>query len=203
MKIRISVFFCFARLKCEIVNHCEILKHCIKKIPSKPFKFEESWFQSELYYQLRKFYPLGNDVGVSTNTYKSDLSIPENLPFRNWILEGINLVNQERLFYKYPDLVIHNLTTRTDTTSQEVIIEIKKSPNTNQIKTDITKLIIYCKGRLQFRKGVLIIYKDARHLIEVPNINEILESFPEIEIWIARPNQLPIIYCSTNLIPLL
>ncbi len=184
-----------------MIDHYEILRHCTKKIPSKPFQFEESWFQSELYYQLRKFYPLTNDVGVSPNTHKRNLEVPINIEFRdiisNYFYNGIN----RNPVYRFPDLLIHNLTSRFDVRNQEIVIEIKKTPSDLQILIDLSKLIVYCRGRLCYKKGVLIIYRFNQIGNEKHEINKFLKTFREIEIWVARPNQFPIIYCSTNLIP--
>jgi hypothetical protein len=64
--------------------------------------------------------------------------------------------------------------------------------------------LFYCKSDLNFKKGVLVLFGSQNRNLRgaiIPEINEILKQFPEIEIWIARPNQFPVIYCSTKLLP--
>jgi hypothetical protein len=166
----------------------EILKTAIKKIERYYFERKERDFAYELYHQLRLIkLPLNTEVTCEhpkTRFTFGDAVFNEPLIRKNFFSYEINENNR---ICRYPDLLIHEFDNRK---KQLIAIEIKRGGVANQIKKDLAKLIVYCRGRLKYQKGVLIIIhprQDIDQIIEVPNIHEMLRKYPEVEIWTVCP----------------
>jgi hypothetical protein len=106
--------------------------------------------------------------------------------------------NTSKFIFRYPDILIHEYDTRNN---QILAIEIKRKVTTQLILKDIAKLVVYCRGSLRFKKGILIIVNPNGNLriTEAPRIRQFLINYPEIEIWIARPHTEIETICANNL----
>lgn len=168
----------------------EILSRAIESIQPKYFERKERDFSYELYHQFRLL-NLKNDIEVTAETPKSNLfgnqiSV-ENEELRN--LLNSNGIRHEAVT-RVPDIIIHEY---ENLNQQLLAIEIKKSASINQVKRDLAKLIAYCRGRLMYKNGVLILINprnNINRIFEVPEIREMLRNYPEIEIWTVFPERI-------------
>ncbi len=176
----------------------EQIKNAVGKIEEKYFCRNERDFAYELYYQLRQnIYP--DNVEVTCETSKKRFSITDKIFDNKLIKQNFfrEFPNDNRPIYRYPDLLVHEYHTRD---KQLLALEIKKRYRTVDIQRDIAKLIVYCKGSLKYKKGILILIDTPpRNIIEIPDIRRMLEIYPEIEIWIVRPNRILEIICSDTI----
>jgi hypothetical protein len=176
----------------------EILKTAIKNIVPKYFERKERDFSYELYHQLRLFQlPFGTEVTCEHPKRRfsfNDSIINEPLIKRNFFADEID---ENKKIFRYPDLLIHEFENRNQ---QLLAVEIKKQFNVIQIKRDLAKLIVYCRGRLNYKNGILIVIQpnNFNRIIEVPEIREMLKNYPEVEIWTVCPERIEV-YNSTNL----
>lgn len=167
----------------EAIN--KSLKTAIKHIDEKYYLRNERDFSYELYSNLKNetFPP---NVEVTCETPKRRFSFSDNV-FENKLIRkcffGNNVENTN--INRYPDLVIHQYSNRQ---AQYLAIEIKKTVTPALILKDLAKLVVYCRGSLKFKKGILIVLNPARRIIEIPNVKEILRLYEEIEIWIVTPD---------------
>ena len=83
---------------------------------------------------------------------------------------------------------------------QLLAIEIKRTINRQNVLRDLAKLAVYCKGGLKYKKGILILVNANENRVrQFPHVNRFLTEFPELEIWIVRHGQPPIIICRDNI----
>jgi hypothetical protein len=133
----------------------ETLKTAIKKMDSKYFERKERDFSYELYHQLR-YFQLPLDAEVTCEHPKrrfsfNDTIINQPLIKRNFFADEID---ENKKIFRYPDLLIHEFENRKQ---QLLAVEIKKQFNLTQIKRDLAKLIVYCRGGLKYKNGVLLV----------------------------------------------
>jgi hypothetical protein len=170
----------------------EILKTAIKKIERYYFERKERDFAYELYHQLRLIkLPLNTEVTCEHPKRRfshSDTILEDPLVRRYFFADEID---ESKKIFRYPDLLIHEFENRNQ---QLLAVEIKKQFNESQIKRDLAKLIVYCRGRLRYKNGVLIITQQAntRRIIEVRDIREMLRKYPEVEIWTVCPERIDV-----------
>lgn len=149
----------------------------------------EREFAYEFYHLLRKL-KLPKNVEVTAETTKVVFSETNVIMNNTFVIKYFDKELYSRVIrgnvYRYPDLIIHEYKNKKQ---QLAIFEIKKRPNITKIKKDIAKLIVYCKGRLKYQKGILILINPRLNIIEIPSITKILTEFPEIEIWVLVPNK--------------
>lgn len=176
------------------------LKEVIISIEDKYYQRNERDFAYELYLKMKSFLTLPPRVEVTPESTKRRFNALEDIlqmdDIKKYFFTKTN--NTSKLIFRFPDLLIHEYDTRDN---QILAIEIKRKVNTQLILKDIAKLIVYCQGSLKFKKGVLIIVNPNRRLriTEIPSISQLLKNYPEIEIWIARPQTEIEIICATNL----
>ena len=180
----------------------EMMQRAIKNIAAKYFDRSEREFQAEYYHQLRESLDRikNRNIEVTMETGKNAINfrdrIFDNAWIRNWFFRNRANIITGDYYRRLPDLLIHEYNNKHN---QLYAIEIKKETSPTAILTDLVKLIVYCNGRLKYKKGILILINPTRNIKEVPSIKELLKNYPEIEIWIAKPN-LPIeIICSETL----
>lgn len=177
--------------------YVEFLKEAISKIDSEYYTRNESDFVMELYHRMRDVFKLPNNVKITSQTHKNQFDIENDAVFRGPHIRRLLLDNRnnERLFFRYPDLLIHE----TDTKKNQLLaIEVKKNHNAQGIEEDLAKLIVLCKGQLKYKKGILIVIAPLNtNFMDVPSIEEMLKNTPEVEIWIVRHGRIEI-YCSKN-----
>jgi hypothetical protein len=175
------------------------LKNAIVTIDNKYFQRKERDFSYEIYHQMRR-YEYQFNVEVSSESVKNRFSLDDEILQDKLIRSCFFNVNQDinRNIIRFPDLIFHEYDTLNH---QELAIEIKKIFNPELITRDIAKLAVYCYGRLKYKKGIFILVNPnpRRNVLEVPNVRELLERFPEIEIWIARPSQEIEVICSKTI----
>jgi hypothetical protein len=170
----------------------EILRIAIKNINEKYFFRKERDFSHELYHQIRlQKLPLDTEVTCEHPKRRfshSDTIFEDPLVKRYFFADEID---EAKKIFRYPDLLIHEFENRTQ---QLLAVEIKKQFNVSQIKRDLAKLIVYCRGRLRYKNGVLIITQQAntRRIIEVRDIREMLRKYPEVEIWTVCPERIDV-----------
>lgn len=171
----------------------ELLNVAILNVEERYFFRKERDFAYELYHQLRLLkLPLNTEVTCEHPKARfkfSDAIFNEPLIRRNFFSDEIN---ENKRICRYPDLLIHEFDNRNQ---QLLAIEIKRGGAASQIKKDLAKLIVYCRGRLKYQKGVLIIIQprqDIDQIIEVQDIQEILRKYPEVEIWTIFPHRITI-----------
>lgn len=177
----------------SIIEH---LKKSIKLIEDRYLIRNERDFSYELYHQMRK-YEYQMNVEVSCESVKKRFSLNDEILKDELIKSCFYRNNQtiNRNIIRYPDLLVHDFNSLNH---QYLAIEIKKNFNAEAITRDLAKLAVYCYGRLQYKKGIFILINPRNNVLEVPNVKELLKRFPEIEIWIIRPNEnLEIINSST------
>jgi hypothetical protein len=169
----------------------ELLKSAIKNIERRYFERNERDFSYELYHQIRLLkLPLNVEVTCEfpkTRFRFNDLVLEDQLVRKYFFSDEIN---ENVRILRYPDLLIHEFDNRNQ---QLLAIEIKRSGNANEIKKDLAKLIVYCRGRLKYKNGVLIIIQPSNQineLLEIPDIREMLKEYPEVEIWTVCPEQM-------------
>lgn len=165
------------------------LKFAIKNIDVKYFERNERDFAYELYHQMKLAIKLPPKVEITSESTKRRFNIGEDIlklkTIKKYFFNSNN--NSSNIILRFPDLLIHEFDTRDN---QLLAVEVKKSSNSNLILRDLAKLVVYCKGQLVFKKGILILVNPSnRNFIEVPSIKEMLKNFPEVEIWIAKPNE--------------
>lgn len=166
-----------------------ILKEAINSIQIKYLERNERDFAYELYSKLKSI-DFGENIEVTSESTKKRFSINdkifENPLVRRYFFNNNNLIPQN--IHKYPDLLIHEYDNRNN---QLLAIEIKKRISIQLILKDLAKLIVYCKGNLKYKKGILVLVNPnnlRQNLIEVPEIKKLIIDYPEIEIWIVKPN---------------
>lgn len=177
----------------------EKLKTALITIEDKYFVRNERDFSYELYYRLRSNkFPV--NVEVSCETRKERFSFDDDI-FSNPLIRKYffgNNQNPNRDIWRYPDLLIHEYNNRNH---QHLAIEIKQARNINNtsILKDLAKLIVYCRGRLKYEKGIFILINSNINFGAIPNekTKEILFEFPEIEIWIVKPESIQILNANT------
>lgn len=177
----------------------KILLDAIKSIESKYLVRNERDFAYELYSKLRVS-DFGKNVEVTSESTKKRFSWNDDI-LRDELIRRYffrNNQNVNRNIIRYPDLLIHEYTTLDH---QYLAIEVKKRFDSELIAKDLAKLVVYCRGKLQYKSGILILINPRRNVMEVPNINELLKRFPEIEIWIVKPDEVKLeIINSTTII---
>jgi hypothetical protein len=175
-----------------------LLKNAIKRIEQKYFERKERDFAYELYHQLRLL-ELPNKTEVTCEHPKhrinfNDAILQDKLIKKSFFRDG---TNENKRIYRYPDLLIHEFENRDQ---QLLAVEIKKRGNANQIRKDLAKLVVYCRGELNYKKGILIIIQPfdiSNQVIEVPEIREMLRNYSEVEIWTVCPQRINV-YNSLN-----
>lgn len=165
------------------------LKLTIKDIDGRYFERNESDFAYELYHKMKLALKLPPKVEVTSESTKRRFDIGDDIlklkSIKKYFLNNGN--KSSNIILRFPDLLIHEYDTKDN---QLLAIEIKKSINSNLILKDLAKLVVYCKGQLVFKKGILILINPSnKNFIEVQSIKEMLRNFPEVEIWIAKPNK--------------
>jgi hypothetical protein len=169
-----------------------ILNAAIKNMDPKYFERKERDFSYELYHQIRlQKLPLDTEITCEHPKRRfshSDTILEDPLVRRYFFADEID---ESKKIFRYPDLLIHEFENRNQ---QLLAVEIKKQFNESQIKRDLAKLIVYCRGRLRYKNGVLIITQQAntRRIIEVRDIREMLRKYPEVEIWTVCPERIDV-----------
>lgn len=176
-------------------NSIKIFKSSIRKIENKYFNRNERDFSYELYHQLR-CEEIKYDFEITCETPKS-VAIPNSLMqnafFVKHFFQRQNFDLENDQFSRTPDLLFHNYQNRNH---QLIAVEIKPLSTTfTKIYKDLAKLMFYVKCSLKYKKAVLLLFgnNDGEGILEIPEIRKVLLDFPEIEIWIAKPKQEPII----------
>jgi hypothetical protein len=165
----------------------QLVQEALSNIEEKYFRRTERDFAYELYHQMRitwHGFPFEIETTGESKVKHlngADMIFQHPLINQHFIL-GETLPSFIR---KFPDFLIHEFDTRNH---QLVALEIKRTFNPNSILKDLAKLIVYCRGNLSYQKGIFILINPRRNVLEIPNVREMLLEFPEIEIWIARPN---------------
>jgi len=178
------------------MNVIEILKNALNSVENRYYTRNERDFSYELYYQLRSNdFPL--NIEVSCETRKQKFSFEDNIfddPLIRKYFFGSNN-NPNRDIWRFPDLLIHEYNSKKH---QQLAVEIKKARNINNtvILKDLSKLIVYCRGRLNYKHGILIVV-GAINTIPNEKIREFLLKYSELEIWIVSPKNIQIINAST------
>ena len=177
----------------------KLLRIALSNINTKYFERNERDFSYELYHQIR-ILKLPKETEVTCESSKKRFSINDTI-LNNKLIKRCffsNGINENSRIYRYPDLLIHEY----DNMNQQLIaVEIKKRVDPTLIKRDLAKLVVYCKGLLNYKSGVLIIINpnDISRIIEMPDIREMLKLYPEVQIWIAKPNKPIEIICKETL----
>lgn len=170
------------------------LETSISKIDERYFDRNERDFSYELYYNMRKLaYP--PMIEVSCETSKNRFSYNDEIFMDNLIKKcffGNDFENTR--INRYPDLIVHQYGTLSH---QHLAIEIKKRINNSLVLRDLAKLVVYCRGSLNYKKGILIIIKPLRNIIDIPNVKKLLMQYPEIEIWVVKPRNIQVINAIT------
>lgn len=177
------------------MNVIEILKNALNVIDDRYYNRNERDFSYELYYQLRNHnFPL--NIEVSCETRKQQFSFDDKV-FSNPLIRkyffGSNK-NPNRNIWRFPDLLIHQYDNKDN---QQLAIEIKRGRNLSNtsILKDLAKLIVYCRGRLNYKQGIFIVIAPVINIVRIPNekTKELLHKHPEIEIWVVKPSNIQII----------
>ena len=174
------------------------LESAIESIESKYFSRQERDFAYELYHQMR-LRELPNQVEVTCETGKKRFNYGDKVFSNRIICENFfkNNPNVPDFIYRVPDLLIHEYKNREQ---QLIAVEIKKNPSNNEILRDLSKLTAYCYGNLNYKKGILMLFKYNRNTIkEYKQIKELLKQYEKIEIWIITPEKKIDIICSNNI----
>jgi hypothetical protein len=178
----------------------EILRIALGNIKARYFQRGERDFSYELYHQLRLMKEIKEPVEVTCETGKTKLITLRDSIFKNDLIRQHFFVEDTYnnfVYRRIPDLIIHEYNTRDH---QLLAIEIKKAITRQNVLKDLAKLAVYCHGRLKYKKGILILVNaDERRVRQFPNVNRFLTEFPELEIWIVRHGQPPIIICRDNI----
>ncbi len=167
----------------------------ISRIDEKYYHRHERDFAYEFYHQLR-ILKWPKNVEVTCETPKKRFSYRDPILMDTLVRQCFfnDEVNENRTIHRYPDILIHEYENRNQ---QLVAVEIKKQYSADSITRDLAKLAVYCKGRLKYKRGILIVINPNRNfnrILERPEVKTLLQDFPEIQIWIARPGiQLEII----------
>ncbi len=162
------------------------LKSALGKINQKYFNRGEREFCAELYHQLRILLEKQKNIEVTTETIKTQISYTDNIfndpKIRDYFFNPKNKFSDK--IRRQPDILIHDYNTANN---QELIIEVKKNHNTTLIKSDLSKLIVYCCGRLNYKKGILILLNTSNQTIDnIRNnreIDSLLTQYTKVEIW--------------------
>lgn len=176
------------------------LNEAILTIEDKHFHRNERDFAYELYLKMKSFLTLPPNVEVTPESTKKRFNALDDIlqmdNIKKYFFTKTN--NTSKLIFRFPDLLIHEYENQNN---QILAIEIKKKVSEQSILRDLAKLIVYCKGSLQYKKGILILVNTNRRLriTEVPSISQLLINYPEIEIWIVKPQTEIEIICSDNI----
>jgi len=150
-----------------------------------------------------KNYKYPNNVEVTCETVKTRFSLDENI-LKNNLINKCFFKDKNNIppnIKRYPDLMVHEFGTLDH---QILAVEIKRVFNKELILRDIAKLVVYCKGDLKYKKGILLfINSQKERFLEIPEIRILLKEYPEIEIWIVKPSiNIDIdVICSKNFNP--
>ena len=168
------------------------LKEVIKAVDNIYFSRNERDFAYELYSKMRLMLLLPPNVEITPESTKKRFDVNDDIlqmeNIRKYFLTKTN--DSSKFIFRYPDLLVHQYATLD---KQLLVIEVKKGTVDNQsILKDLAKLIVYCKGRLKYEKGILIIVNPNRNrnLAEISEISRLLIEYPEVEIWIVRPDEI-------------
>ena len=179
--------------ECKLFQMLELLRTSIDAIDHKYLERKERDFAYELYHQIRLLkLPVNTEITCEfpKTRFNFDDQIMDDRLVRKYFFS--DEISESARILRYPDLLIHEF----DNLNQQLLaIEIKRGGNGNQIKKDLAKLIVYCKGRLNYKKGVLIIIQPRRNinqLITVPDIRKMLINYPEVEIWTVFPERIDV-----------
>ncbi|WP_445716523.1 hypothetical protein [Flavobacterium sp.] len=175
----------------------EELSNAINKIENVYFERNERDFAYELYHQL-KHSPLPKNIEITCETSKNRFSFDDKILDSKLIRKYFfrDEINQDRKIYRYPDLLIHEYHTRDH---QLLAIEIKRTYTITTLLRDLSKLVVYCYGKLKYQKAVMIIVNPRiDQIMEIPQVKELLIAFPLVEIWIVRHKSI-IKYNSSNI----
>jgi hypothetical protein len=178
-------------------NYKSQLILAIKSIDEKHFRRNERDFSYELYHKLRV---LDLDIDVTAETPKGSHRIPAKLMphkfFKKhfFISENYDVINNN--YNRTPDLLFHQYGNRD---KQLLACEIKPVFQANRlICKDLAKLLYYTESNLRYQKGILILFSTdgpERKLTQLKAIFEqSLLNFPKIEVWIASPKRLHIVW---------
>jgi hypothetical protein len=189
-------------------KYVKILKQVISKMDERYFKRGERDFAYELYHQIRILTSADTSPEIrKKNSFKENKietgpeitknsvteQVKDNKILQKYFFKGKSIANR----FLIPDLVIHEY---SNNENQHLCVEIKKKAIKADIIRDLSKLAIYCKGYLNYKKGVLLLLSgNSDRIKNYVEIKEILNEFPELEIWIVRPKELPVIICNTNI----
>jgi hypothetical protein len=144
-------------------------------------------------------YPI--KVEVTCETVKTRFSLEENI-LKDDLIKKCFFKDKNNItpnVRRYPDLMVHEFETLDH---QILAVEIKRVFNKELILRDVAKLVVYCNGKLNYKKGILILINSEREkLLEIPEIRILLKEYPEIEIWIVkRSKNIDIdVICSKNI----
>jgi len=181
------------------------LKNGLRQINHKYNERGEREFCAELYHQLRIIIEKNNQnrFEVSTETIKNvrfqfDDPIFNDPKIRSYFFYS-NRSNTTKRIRRQPDLIIHDYGTKK---FQELIIEVKKNPDIPLIKKDLSKLIVYCYGRLKYKKGILLLVNTVPQNIERlkgdSEIQKLIQKYPKIEIWSFSNSRIEILVSLRN-----
>lgn len=173
--------------------------NALKSIESRYFERKERDFTYEFYHQLRS--SIDNVVEATGETPKVASAVPINLLqnkfFKKHFYTRANLCLESEKYRRTPDLLLHEYNSRS---KQLIAFEVKPlSESKDKILTDIAKLMFYVKGRLNFKKGVLILFSSEPRSTRIEAHREysnVLVDYPPIEIWIVSPKRVHVIWAN-------
>ncbi|NDA62832.1 MAG: hypothetical protein EBX50_12430 [Chitinophagia bacterium] len=180
-----------------MTEYKEELIKALKSIDGIYFQRNERDFSYEFYHQLRC---IKLDIDITSETPKYTYRIKEKLIKNSFFIKYFfRNENSNAPLYTYnrrPDLLFHEYENKN---RQILACEIKPlSKNNELICKDISKLLYYTNSDLSYKYGVLILFTqndNDRKLNQLKNkYQKVLIEFPQIEIWIAYPNRIHIIW---------
>ena len=171
-----------------------LLNRAFENINQRYFGRSEREFVAELYHQLRLTLSKNKKgtIEVTTETIKRQAvnyrhSVFNDSWVRQYFFMSRAYIIKGEYYKRVPDLLIHEYNNRNN---QLLAFEVKNANglSSTEIKIDLSKLIVYCIGNLKYNRGILIVYGQSTkiNIKEMPDIKELLEQYPMIEIWVVE-----------------
>lgn len=179
----------------------DLLKTTLIEIDIIYFQRNERDFTYEVYHKIRETV-LNDGIEITAETPKSGHKIPKELLeddfFIKYFFNKNNFDFENGKFSRTPDLLFHEYINRNQ---QLVAFEVKNAfENLTKIKVDLAKLAFYNRGPLKYKKCILLLYSNNNRVsdIYIQEIKDFLKRYPEIEIWIVKPQTKIEIICSKS-----
>jgi hypothetical protein len=152
-----------------VIEEC---KKSLNSVPQRNYQFNERNFAYELYHQMRCNVKTKLDISGEIEKYRL-LTVKDERINDDKVWNKFNL-NRRNSHRRTPDLIIHTHETPDDNLA---VFEIKKGCNSNGIIQDLSKLIVYTEGRLNYQYGIMVVFN-----CKLDDLNKFVKASPESDL---------------------